>query len=271
MSSKRYTKNNKALTDQQREFYEENGYIIIKNNVPHALIDELCKQFIDICENRVHHESPLLVIQDKSLRKRGYTGQHAVNKIQDFLYDDVLFKYACYPGVVDVVESIIGPNIIGTHSMLINKPPDAHPELSVHPLHQDLYYFPFRPINTIVGTWTAMEAVNEKNGCLFGIPGSHRREELYNHEYPKQNLKNVLYHGVQGFENEERVNFIMDKGDTVFFHPLLLHGSGVNISKGSRKAISVHFADSNSHFIDVRGLFKKKWSRSSSLCIKLII
>lgn len=37
---------------------------------------------------------------------------------------------------MDVIESIIGPNITGAHSMLINKPPDADPGASLHPLHQ---------------------------------------------------------------------------------------------------------------------------------------
>ncbi|KAK9871319.1 hypothetical protein WA026_011586 [Henosepilachna vigintioctopunctata] len=260
MTSYKYTKNNKALNDQQREFYEENGYIIIRNNVPHDLIDEFCSRFTDLCENRVPLVKPTVVIKDKSLKNQGYTGQYAVNKIHDFLNDDVLSKYAFYPAVADVVESIIGPNFMGVYSMLINKPPNGHPDISNHPLHQDMCYFPFRPIDTIVGTWTAMEDANEMNGCLFAIPGSHRPGVIYNHVYPNQEVKNQLYYGVQGFENEPRVNFIMEKGDTLFFHPLLLHGSGVNRSKASRKAISVHFADTNSFFIDIKGTpHEKPW------------
>jgi hypothetical protein len=29
------------LTEEQRQFYEDNGYILIRNNVSHALLDEL--------------------------------------------------------------------------------------------------------------------------------------------------------------------------------------------------------------------------------------
>lgn len=32
-------------------------------------------------------------------------------------------------------------------------------------------------------------------------------------------------------ENHKKVFLEMDKGDTVFFHPLLVHGSGINKSK----------------------------------------
>ncbi|GMT23443.1 hypothetical protein PFISCL1PPCAC_14740, partial [Pristionchus fissidentatus] len=32
-------------------------------------------------------------------------------------------------------------------------------------------------------------------------------------------------------------------GDTVFFHPLIIHGSGANKTNGFRRAISCHYAN----------------------------
>lgn len=48
----------------------------------------------------------------------------------------MLFKYCSDKNVIEVVEDIIGPEIVAVHTMLINKPPDANPEMSLHPLHQ---------------------------------------------------------------------------------------------------------------------------------------
>ncbi|XP_012870190.1 PREDICTED: phytanoyl-CoA dioxygenase, peroxisomal-like [Dipodomys ordii] len=63
-----------------------------------------------------------------------------------------------------------------------------------------------------------------------------------------------MYHGIQDYdENSARVHLVMEKGDTVFFHPLLIHRSGRNKTQGFRKAISCHFASSNCHYIDVKG------------------
>ena len=59
------------------------------------------------------------------------------------------------------------------HPMLINKPPDSGKMTSRHPLHQDLHYFPFRPADRIVCAWTAMEHIDDKNGCLVVLPGTH--------------------------------------------------------------------------------------------------
>lgn len=47
------------------------------------------------------------------------------------------------------------------------------------------------------------------------------------------------------------INLEMQPGDTVLFHPLLIHGSGVNKSKRTRKAISCHYAAGDCNYIDV--------------------
>lgn len=47
---------------------------------------------------------------------------------------------------------------------------------------------------------------------------------------------NKLYHGILDYdENAPRVHLVMEEGDTVFFHPLLIHGSGTNVTDGFRK------------------------------------
>lgn len=42
-----------------------------------------------------------------------------------------------------------------------------------------------------------------------------------------------MYHEMKTnkYNNHEKVFLEMNKGDTVFFHPLLVHGSGVNNTK----------------------------------------
>ena len=47
-------------------------------------------------------------------------------------------------------------------------------------------------------------------------------------------------------------------GDTIFFHPLLIHGSGPNITQGFRKAISTHYASSHCEYIDVKGTIQEE-------------
>jgi Phytanoyl-CoA dioxygenase (PhyH) len=68
---------------------------------------------------------------------------------------------------------------------------------------------------------------------LFTLP-------LFDTSCCPQNGVNKAYHGIRGFENTPLVQLEMEKGDTVFFHPLIIHGSGVNRTKvRHRQHISV--------------------------------
>lgn len=127
----------------------------------------------------------MTVMRDIDLVKKGKknTDENVITKVQDFVDDPILFKYCQDKNVLKYVEAFTGPNIVAMHTMLINKPTDPGRGTSRHPLHQDLLYFPFRPAEKVVAAWTAMEKIDEDNGCLIVVPGSHRTE-LLEHGYP---------------------------------------------------------------------------------------
>ena len=58
--------------------------------------------------------------------------------------------------------------------------------LAVHV--SDLHYFPFRPADRIVCSWTAMQRINRENGCLVVLPGTHKGK-LLQHDYPKWEVR----------------------------------------------------------------------------------
>jgi ectoine hydroxylase-related dioxygenase (phytanoyl-CoA dioxygenase family) len=62
---------------------------------------------------------------------------------------------------------------------------------------------------------------------------------------------NKMYHGVVNYDPEKntRVWVEMNEGDTVFFHPLLLHGSGANRTDGFRKVTNTSHVLLNSGFL----------------------
>ncbi|KAJ9582219.1 hypothetical protein L9F63_003429, partial [Diploptera punctata] len=248
----RYTVNDCILSYNQRKFYEENGYIVIPKLIEDNQIEKYRQRFLDVCNGKIP-KGHMTLMKESSLRKTDAKGERLYYKLQDFVWDDVLSDYIHDPKVLDYVECFTGPNIKAMHTMLINKPPDSGKMTSIHPLHQDLHYFPFRPADRIVAAWTAMERVDEDNGCLVVIPGSHKGD-LLPHDYPKWDQGvNKAFHSVEGFEDHPLISLKMEKGDTVFFHPILIHGSGVNITKQMEEAISCHYAASECEYIDVQG------------------
>ena len=55
------------LTQRQREFYEENGFLVIPNLVTEALIDECKQRFLDLVDGKVDSGS-ILKMKDLSLK-----------------------------------------------------------------------------------------------------------------------------------------------------------------------------------------------------------
>ncbi|XP_065058961.1 phytanoyl-CoA dioxygenase, peroxisomal-like [Rhopilema esculentum] len=249
-----YTLDNAILTKDQRLFYEENGFLVVKGLVPSTNIEKYRQRFQEICNGNV--SVPFLtVMKDITHVKKGDNRQEkTINKIQDFQMDGVLSEYFKLPQILKYVQCFTGPDMLAVHTMLINKPPDPGTRTSRHPLHQDLHYFPFRPADRIVCSWTAMEKVDRSNGCLVVLPGTHKGT-LLKHDYPKwENGVNKFYHGIQDYDpSSQRIHLEMDEGDTVFFHPILIHGSGTNKTNRFRKAISCHFSTADCHYINVRG------------------
>jgi phytanoyl-CoA hydroxylase len=254
----KYVLENSILSKEHIHFYSENGFLVVPSLVPEDDINRYHQHFTDICNGTLPPSPYLTIMRDIQLVRETQhqptrpTGEHTVTKFQDFQFDEIFFQYCLHPQILPYVQAFLGPNVRAMHTMLINKPPDLGSGTSRHPLHQDLYYFPFRPAERVVCSWTAMQEITKENGCLIVLPGSHQFP-LLPHAYPKwEGGVNKAYHGVDTttLPQEKLFHVEMKKGDTIFFHPLLIHGSGLNRSKGFRKAISCHYASSDCYFID---------------------
>ncbi|XP_069083626.1 phytanoyl-CoA dioxygenase, peroxisomal-like [Pleurodeles waltl] len=236
----KYSVDNNLLSPDQRLFYEENGFLVIKNLVSDRDIEEFRNEFERICRKEVSVPG-LQIMRDIAIAKSEFVpDQKTITKVQDFQNDEELFRYCSLPQILKYVQCFTGPNTMAMHAMLINKPPDPGKKSSRHPMHQDLHYFPFRPADQIVCAWTAMERIDHSNGCLVVLPGTHK-ESLKEHDYPDwEGGVNKMYHGVRDYDKSlPGFPLVMEKGDTVLFHPLLIHGSGMNRTTGFRKVWSL--------------------------------
>lgn len=161
---------------------------------------------MDIASGTVNVKgSGMIVMRDVTISKEKAFGDLAITKLQDWLKDDILARYCYLPNIIDVTKAIIGPNVRAMHSMLINKPPDTGFGSSRHPPHQDLWYFPFRPVNRITCAWSALQKIDPSVGGLFVLPGSHRQSLLL-HVYPKDGIVNKAYFGIQDLAEEKHGN-----------------------------------------------------------------
>lgn len=232
------------ITDEMLESYRRDGYVVARRLIPPGDLEALKARLDAIIDGTIPPADGMVVMKDVMVAKgavRPKSRREAIAKIQFYENDPVLDSYTTHEKILDCVERFIGHDVQTIHTMLINKPPNVQGH---HPLHQDLLYFPFRPADRIVASWTALEPVTRENGCLVVVPGSHEGELLAHGNPPDIEWLNGGYWGVRelGDAKERRVHLEMEPGDTVFFHPVLLHGSGRNRTQGFRRAMSAHYA-----------------------------
>jgi phytanoyl-CoA hydroxylase len=231
------------LDREQLEHYWDRGFLLLESLIDTGSLARWSQRFEDIVLGRIPTPEHLTVMKDVMV-VQGATQPasplHAVAKILSFENDPVLWEYPTEARLLDAVRSIIGRELRSISSNVFNKPPGVDGRF---PLHQDLRYFTLRPAGKIVATWTAITQTTRDNGCLAVVPGSHHHG-LREHLDPDWEHVNRGYFAAAGVDPEERVHIEMAPGDTLLFHPLLLHGSGSNRTSGFRRAISTHFASS---------------------------
>jgi phytanoyl-CoA hydroxylase len=229
------------LTQDDREQYRREGYALVRGLIDSGTLKRIETHFLALVAGEVATSNGMVIMKDVEYVTGDVTAPsplHEVNKLLSFEDDPLLWSFATDPRLLECVRDLVGQDLKTLSTNVFNKPPGV---ASRHPLHQDLRYFAIRPADEIVASWTAIDPCTRENGCLAVIPGSHRGE-LAEHGSPDWERVNFGFFAAKGVDIEARVHLEMEPGDTIFFHPLLLHGSGRNRSPGFRRAISVHYA-----------------------------
>lgn len=135
------------------------------------------------------------------------------------------------PEILDLVESVIGPDIVLWSSGVFCKPPGVGREV---PWHQDGQYWPLRPLATC-SVWIAIDDSVPENGCMRYIPGSHAPRRLFDHEHARGDL--VLNRRVapSEFDPASARDDALRAGELSIHDVYLIHGSNPNRS-GRRRA-----------------------------------
>lgn len=146
-------------------------------------------------------------------------------------YHDAAFTRAIlHPRMVDVLTSLLGPDVVLHHSKMLVKPPGTG---APFPMHQDHPYFPHEQ-HSMVAASVHLDDADEANGCLYLVPGSHR-------EGPMQHEGSWQLDAAE-FPLEVGTPVPAKAGDVVFFNYLTVHGSGVNRSDRIRRNVLFQYA-----------------------------
>lgn len=113
--------------------------------------------------------------------------------------------------------------------------------------HQDAPLWPIIAPMTEVTAWIALDDVDEDNGCMSMVPGSH---QWGNHIDFLRQLPNyeAMPDSYQGYM-VKIVRCPVKKGEVHFHHALTWHGSHANTSGRPRRAIALHYMTQETRFV----------------------
>lgn len=214
--------------------YRETGIIIPPYRLPAARVDAL-----RVTLDRLIAENP--TVRPERLVSAHIEGKNAegVRGSSDFL------DLARDPAILDLVEQLIGPDIVLWGCQIFCKPGGDGMEV---PWHQDGHYWPIRPLATCTA-WIALDESVIENGCLRVIPGSHRNKALYDH-MREDRIDVVLTQRVQDgqFDPATALDVELQPGQMSMHDVYLIHGSNPNRSPKRRAGVAIRYMPAGSYF-----------------------
>jgi len=124
--------------------------------------------------------------------------------------------------------------------------------------HSDSIHMTTYPLGGLLGVWIALEDVDETNGALHYIPGSHKLPYFLNSDYDNEGtafkIGKKSYVAYEEFlENKvkelglKKEVFRAKKGDLLIWHANILHGGEPHLDKTkTRKSLVYHYFDEKS-------------------------
>ncbi len=221
---------NRRLDPDEQSRYTENGYVVVSDLFP---TEEL--RAVDAELDRLVAEAT-----EKGTSGIGHAGgkRNEGWLLQLGLRSDVTRRFSQDERVLDLIEEIVNPGIAIYSAKLTAKMPKS---TSVCHWHQDnAYYNAHAASKTRMSTWIPLTDVDEKNGCLWVVPGSHKDGIKEHGQYGGQCPISM---GPEDMEVEGAISCPVMGGSIMLFHADLWHHSKGNATKNVRRAFIVSYQE----------------------------
>ena len=250
-TSKREVFQTKHMTIDQKNSWNEFGYILIPNFVDEKFCDEMNKEVTNIIKSIIPEESAFshayagdghIAIREMKPTEDPKSIEDEISKLFRIHSRGIFNEFINNEVLCDILEDILGPNVDCFLSQFIFKNPGAWGQ----PWHQDSSYFPFDR-EPQVGAWLATSEATLENGCLVILPGSHK-EHLHEHLPDDRKGSNYGYTEIKDHDFSQETPMTLNTGDLLLFHSFLMHKSYDNNSQARRTAMVYHFAETGTDF-----------------------
>ncbi|MBT06588.1 MAG: hypothetical protein CMM32_06695 [Rhodospirillaceae bacterium] len=231
------------LTKQQISDFQSNGILVIEQLMAEGAIQELRQRVETIASGRSAFPRSDMEFEPGT-ESHGLSIDY-LRKLNNCAKNDAVFmEHAKRPMLLDVIESLLGPDIKLLTDQLFMKPPGGMEKT----YHQDSPYFPIRPME-LVSAWTALDDVTLENGCLWVVPGSHLGGALPHSEVWMVGDREDMHVPEEIIDRGAEQPILLKAGDVSFHHGLLLHRSGPNQTGNRRRGLATHYMSARSRWV----------------------
>lgn len=243
------------LTDSVdiRHYYEEYGYVVIRNLIP----GELCDRAKQAFEREVKPYEGYLYRQASGNPEKHIFTEHgymlnSILNIQDLEtkkfpnFKANGLSILTHPNMYDVVQLLLGEEGILTQSMFFEGNPATW-------AHQDTYYLDSSDLGRMTAAWVAVEDIAPGAGRFYVYPGSHKIDIEKNGgdfdiAFNHNRYKNLVISIINQFNLECRAP-ALNKGDVLFWNAKTIHGSLTTTQPyASRSSFTAHYIPASTKF-----------------------
>ena len=235
------------LNPSEVDSYRNQGYLLMRQVLKPsdlAIVCALISLLVDKHASQLYHAEKISCLYENESFERRLALINQQTELRESLWDLVrafdcpeLFHLIQHPVILDMLESLIGPEISWTGSYVTRlKLPQN--QGAIFPWHQDSQYYGqgTRHLH-VVTLWIPLVDTNEDNGCLYVIPGSHKWNLLKG----ERGEDNKIY----TFENVEQLGqplaLPMRQGDILLLSNLTFHASKLNRSNNVRWNVDLRY------------------------------
>ncbi len=230
------------LTQAQIDDFHRDGFLLGPKVLSDSEADTLCDELMRIIDEKdtAGVRKPVLV---RNLR--GDADDTPVWQVVNIWQaSDAFHDAMAKPELVEMVAQLTGAKELRIwHDQIQYKPAEKG---GVNMWHQDSPLWPILKPQTQVSAWIALDDVDESNGCMSMVPGSH----LWGDQIAvlgRIDDYEAMPDQWNGHTIEVRRRPV-PKGRVHFHHGLTWHGSHANRSGRPRRAIAFHYMTEETWF-----------------------
>jgi ectoine hydroxylase-related dioxygenase (phytanoyl-CoA dioxygenase family) len=258
--TKRRTGDGYRVTDEERAFFQRNGFLVLRGVLTEAelaAIDDVFQMFI---RGEVRDMGKDFCDMSGGL-ERSPESFSLINAMLPRVYHPSFQGNVYERRTQDIARQLIGDDVGLDYDQLLAKKPTKSD--AVFAWHQDMAYWPKKTPDTRTVTCSlALDDADTENGCLKVVPGSHlaglRRHfplaELLKRQGKVQGDSREAAHAlVTEIDHGEEILYLpVRRGDTTLHNEWIVHGSDGNRSNRWRRT----------YVIAYRSLETIRWERS---------